>query len=180
MTETRGSDGTPYPPFRFEVPPPSQNGHRKSEHRRLRRAVRGAPAGLLVSGFLAASIVPRLSLLNLAFFNPWQRPVVAAGVGGFAAGASRRGRAWSASIIGAVCGVTALWVTYGATRAQNRVLFIERDPLMVFLADLSRLAAYAVPAGAIGALVGWAARRLVERARARRQAPITNLPGFES
>jgi hypothetical protein len=177
--ERRGGDGTPYPPFRFETPPLSQNGHRRSRRRGFRDAVRGVPAGLMVSGFIAASIVPRLSLLNLAFFNPWQRPVVATGVGGLAAGASRRGKLWSAALVGAACGVVALWIVYGGTRLQNRVLFVERDPVRVILADLGRLAAYAIGAGSVGAAAGQLVRRLVERSRSRRTEPITSLPGFE-
>jgi hypothetical protein len=177
--ERRGGDGTPYPPFRFETPPLSQNGHRKRERGRVREAIRGAPAGLLVSGFVAASIVPRLSLLYLAFFNPWQRPVVATGVGGLAAGVSRRGRLWSAAVLGAVAGVAALWMVYGGTRLQNRVLFVERNPTHVILADLGRLAAYGIGAGASGAVVGLLIRRLVDRTRAGRSRPITTLPGFE-
>jgi hypothetical protein len=179
MAETRrGGDGPEYPPFRFEVPEPSSNGHRKRS-RGVRNAVRGVPAGVLVSGFLAASIVPRLSLLNLAFFNPWQRPVVATGVGGLAAGVSRRGRAWSACVVGAVTALVGLWTVYGATRIQNRVLFVERDPAAVILADLSRLAAYAIPAGAVGALAGVHLRKAIEKVRSRRREPITRLPGFE-
>jgi len=181
MTEARrGGDGTDYPPFRFDVPPPSTNGHRKTGRNALREAVRGVPAGLLVTGFVAASIVPRLSLLNLAFFNPWQRPVVATGVGGLAAGADRRGRMWSAFVSGALSAVAGLWAIYGATRAQNRVLFVERDPVHVILADLARLAAYALPAGGLGAMVGLFLRRIVTKARARRREPITELPGFGS
>lgn len=175
----RGGDGTPYPPFRFEAPPLSQNGHRKPHRQGIRDAVRGGPAGLVVSTFLAASIVPRLSLLNLAFFNPWQRPVVATGIGGLAAGASRRGRIWSACLVGAAAGLIAMWIVYGSTRLQNRVLFVERDPAHVILADLARLAAFAIPAGAAGAAAGALLRRLVERVRARRREPITSLPGFE-
>ena len=181
MASTRGGDGTPYPPFRLEAPPLSQNGHRKSAQRGgWRAAVRGVPAGLFATGFLAASIVPRLSLLNLAFFNPWQRPVVASGLGGLAAGASRRGRLWSACLVGALCAVAALWMVYAVTRAQNRVLFVERDPTRVIVADLARLAAYAFPAGACGAAAGAFLRRVVVRARSRRQEPITELPGFGS
>ena len=180
MAETRrGGDGPEYPPFRFEVPAPSSNGHRKRSRQGVRNAVRGVPAGVLVSGFLAASIVPRLSLLNLAFFNPWQRPVVATGVGGLAAGVSRRGRAWSACVVGALTALVGLWTVYGATRIQNRVLFVERDPVTVILADLARLAAYAIPAGAVGAVAGVYLRRAIEKVRSRRREPITRLPGFE-
>lgn len=180
MSTTRpGGDGTVYPPFRFSAPAPSPNGHRKTRRSTLREAIRGVPAGLVVTSFAAASIVPRLSLLNLAFFNPWQRPVVASGVGGLAAGASRRGKVWSACAVGALCALAGLWLVYGATRAQNRVLFVERDPLHVILADLARLAAFAIPAGAVGAAVGFLARRAITKARARRQGPITELPGFE-
>jgi hypothetical protein len=177
--ERRGGDGTPYPPFRFETPPLSTNGHRKPQRRRIREAVRGVPAGMLASGFMAASIVPRLSLLNLAFFNPWQRPVVATGVGGLAAGASRRGRLWSSALVGALTGMAALWMVYGGTRLQNRVLFVERDPTNVILADLGRLAAYGIGAGAVGAVAGLLIRRAVEKTRARRREPIRSLPGFE-
>jgi len=173
----RGGDG--YPPFRLEAPPLSQNGHRKPARFRRVDAFRGVPSGLLVSTFLAASIVPRLSLLNLAFFNPWQRPVVATGLGGLAAGAGRRGRLWSAAAVGALTGVAALWIVYGATRAQNHVLFVERDATRVILADLARLAAFAIPAGAGGASVGLLVRRLIDKRRARRREPITSLPGFE-
>jgi hypothetical protein len=179
MAETRrGGDGPQYPPFRFDSPPPSSNGHRR-RGRGVRSAIRGVPAGLLVGGFVAASIVPRLSLLNLAFFDPWQRPVVATGVGGLAAGVSRRGRAWSACIVGAATGVLALWAVYGATRVQNRVLFVERDPVAVIVADLARLAAYAIPAGAVGAFSGALVRRVIEKVRSRKREPITHLPGFE-
>lgn len=132
-----------------------------------------------MSGFVSASIVPRLSLLNLAFFNPWQRPVVATGVGGLAAGVSRRGRGLSACVVGALTAVVALWTVYGATRLQNRVLFVERDPTHVILADLARLAAYAIPAGAAGALAGVLVRRVIEKVRSRHREPITHLPGFE-
>jgi hypothetical protein len=177
--ERRGGDGTPYPTFDIDVPPPSPNGHRKARRRRRREAVRGLPAGLAVGGFLAASIVPRLSLLNLAYFNPWQRPVVACGLGGVAAGASRRGRAPSACLAGAVAAALGIWIVYAVTRLQNPVLFVERDPARVVLADLARLAAFAVPSGALGALVGWLLRRRIGAYRARRKEPIRTLPGFE-
>ena len=179
MAETRGGEGSPYPSFNLEVPPPSPNGHRKSDRRSWRGAIRGVPAGLGVTGFLAASIVPRLSLLNLAYFNPWQRPVVACGLGGVAAGASRRSRWPSACVVGAVSALLGLWIVYGVTRLNNPVLFVERDPLSVVLADLARLAAFALPAGAVGALAGWTLRKQVAAFRRRRREPITHLPGFE-
>ena len=179
MAVGRGGDGTPYPPYNLEIPVPSSNGHRKSDRRGRRDAIRGVPAGVAVTGLLAASIVPRLSLLNLAFFNPWQRPVVACGLGGVAAGASRRSRAQSACIVGGLSAVVGLWFVYGAIRLQNRVLFVERDPAVVILADLARLAAFALPAGAVGALVGWFVRKRVVAFRRRRREPITQLPGFE-
>ena len=175
----RGGDGTDYPPFRFDVPAPSPNGHRVTGRSAVREAVRGVPAGLLVSTFVAASIVPRLSLLNLAFFNPWQRPVIASGVGGLAAGVSRRSRIWSACLTGGLCAAVGLWAMYGVTRQQNRVLFVQRDPVHVILSDLLRLGAYALPAGACGALAGLLLRRVIERRRAARREPITELPGFD-
>lgn len=138
-----------------------------------------ATVGVGVSGFLAASIVPRLSLLNLAYFNPWQRPVVACGLGGVAAGATRRSRWFPPVLVGAGSAVLGLWVVYAVTRLNNRVLFVERDPAKVILADLARLAAFALPAGAVGAAVGWAVRRQIAAFRRRRREPIRNLPGFE-
>jgi hypothetical protein len=173
---TRGGDGTPIEPFNLQVPPPSPNGHQK--RRRRRGALRGVPAGLLVTGALATSILPRLHLLNLAFFEPWRRPVVVSGFGGIAAGASRRGRPWAAALVGAATAVAGLWIVYGMTRAQNRVLFVERDPVRVIVSDLARLAAYAAPAGGLGAVTGWWARRVVVRTRKRREKPITKLRGF--
>ena len=179
MSETRGSDGPPYPTFNLEVPPPSPNGHRREERRRRRGLLGGAAAGVGVTGFLAASIVPRLSLLNLAYFNPWQRPVVACGLGGVAAGASRRSRWTSACLVGAGTAVLGLWIVYAVTRLNNPVLFVERDPAAVVLADLARLAAFALPSGAAGALAGWGLRKQVVAFRRRRREPITHLPGFE-
>jgi len=176
MAGTRGGDG--FPSYNLEVPEASPNGHRKSGSGR-RSVLRGATAGMGVTGFLAASIVPRLSLLNLAYFNPWQRPVVACGLGGVAAGASRRSRPRSAMVVGAVAAAVGLWIVYGVTRLQNPVLFVDRDPAAVVLADLARLAAFALPAGGVGALVGWATRRQIARFRRRRREPITHLPGFE-
>jgi len=181
MPETRrGGDGAVFPPFRFDVPAPSPNGHGRTRRSRLRAALSGVPAGLFVTGFVAASIVPRLSLLNLAFFNPWQRPVIATGVGGVAAGASRRGGWVSACVVGALCGVAGLLLVYGVTRAQNPVLFVDRDPVHVILSDMVRLSAYAAPAGVVGAAAGALLRRIAIRRRARRQEPITHLPGFDA
>ncbi|MFY9588782.1 MAG: hypothetical protein WAT66_15160 [Actinomycetota bacterium] len=179
MAETRGGEGTPYPTFNLDVPPPSPNGHRKRDAFLRGGAFGGVPAGLGVTGFLAASIVPRLSLLNLAYFNPWQRPVVACGLGGVAAGASRRLRWPSACLVGSLTAALGLWIVYGVTRLNNPVLFVERDPVRVVLADLARLAAFALPAGAVGALAGWTLRRQVAAFRRRRREPITQLPGFE-
>ena len=145
----------------------------------MRRAIAGLPAGVLVAGILATSIVPRVSMLNLAFFNPWQRPVVAAGVGGIAAGATRRGRLWTSALAGAGAAVLALWCVYGITRLQNRVLWVERSALRVVIADCARLAAYAAPAGALGGITGRSLRRWVRSLRARSARPITRLPGFK-
>ena len=177
MAGIRGGDGPPFPHYDPEVVPPSPNGHRKRSRRG--GVLRGVPAGLAATGFLAASIVPRLSLLNLAYFNPWQRPVVACGLGGVAAGAARRSRAASACLVGAITAALGLWIVYGVTRLQNPVLFVERDPVRVVLADLARLAAFALPAGAVGALVGWTLRKRIAAYRRRRREPITHLPGFE-
>jgi len=175
----RGGD-PPYGPFRLEVPPPSPNGHtRWPAVTRTRRALRGVPVGVLVTGALATSVVSRVSLLNLAFFNPWQRPVVVSGVGGIAAGAARRGRLWTAAVAGAGAAVLALWFVYGLTRAQHQVLWVERNALRVVAADLARLAAYAAPAGALGAVAGRSLRVVVAAWNARRTRPITNLPGFK-
>jgi hypothetical protein len=174
-----GSDPS-YGPFRpVEIIPASPNGHdKRTPPSRLRRAVGGVPAGVLAAGLLAISIVPRLSLLNLAFFNPWQRPVIASGLGGLVTGATRRSNVWSAAAAGAVATMLALWVVYAGTRLQNQVLWVERSAFSVITADLARLAAYAGPAGALGAVAGRALRSRVDAMRARRSEPITRLPGL--
>ncbi|HJR18336.1 MAG TPA: hypothetical protein VJ922_01325 [Actinomycetota bacterium] len=171
----RGGD-PPYGPFRLEVPPASPNGHdKRTPPSRLRRAVGGLPGGVLVAGLLAVSIVPRLSLLNLAFFNPWQRPVIASGIGGIVTGAVRRSNVWTAALAGGVAAMLALWIVYTGTRLQNPVLWVERSAARVITADLTRLAAYALPAGAAGALAGRWARATISAFRARRQEPLTEL-----
>lgn len=174
----RGGD-PPYGPFRIHVPPASPNGHdKRTSPSSLRRAVSGLPAGVLVAGLAATSIVPRLSLLNLAFFNPWQRPVIAAGLGGVAAGATRRSSAWTAVIAGAAAATLALWIVYAGTRLTNPVLWVERSAVRVVTADLARLAAYAIPAGALGAFAGRRLRAAAAAIRTRREKPITNLGGL--
>ena len=172
--------GDPYGPFRpVEVVPASPNGHdKRTPPSRLRRAVGGVPAGVLAAGLIAISIVPRLSLLNLAFFNPWQRPVIASGLGGLVTGATRRSSVWTAALAGAAAAALALWVVYAGTRLQNQVLWVERSAFRVIASDLARLAAYAAPSGALGAIVGRAVRSRVEAMRARRSEPITRLPGL--
>lgn len=171
----RGGDGTHFAPYGPGVPPPSPNGSGKRRARPRAGTLRGVVVGLLVTGMLATSVVPRLHLLNLAFYNPWRRPVVVSGIGGIAAGAARRGRPVGAALAGALAAVLAVWVVYGMTRAQIQVLFVEREPLRVVLADLGRLAAYAAPAGALGALAGWGLRVLGTVLRDRRTHPITSL-----
>jgi hypothetical protein len=174
----RGGD-PPYGPFRLHVPPGSPNGHdKRTPPSPLRRALSGLPAGVLVAGLVATSIVPRLSLLNLAFFNPWQRPVIAAGLGGLATGATRRSNAWTAAIAGAVAATLALWIVYAGTRLTNPVLWVERSAVRVVTADLARLAAYAIPSGALGALAGRGFRAAAAAIRTRREKPITNLGGL--
>lgn len=174
----RGGD-PPYGPFRLRVPPTSPNGHTKPARApRARKAISGVPWGVLAAGLLATSIVPRLSLLNLAFFNPWHRPVIAAGIGGVATGATRRSALWSAAIAGAAAATLALWIVYAGTRFQNPVLWVERSAARVVAADLARLAAYAVPSGAIGALAGRALRVGIAVVRARRAKPLTKLGGL--
>ncbi|MGH2785355.1 MAG: hypothetical protein ACRDJ1_08835 [Actinomycetota bacterium] len=171
----RGGD-PPYGPFRLDVPPASPNGHdKRTPPSRLRRAVGGLPAGVLVAGLLAISIVPRLSLLNLAYFNPWQRPVIASGVGGIMTGVARRSNAWTAALAGGVAAMLALWIVYVGTRLQNPVLWVERSAARVIVADLARLAAYALPSGAAGATAGRWARSTISAIRARREEPITEL-----
>jgi hypothetical protein len=124
----------------------------------------------------ASAIVPRLLMLNLAFYNPWPRPAVACGFGGLAAGVLRKGRVASAALAGALTAVAGIWVVYGITRAQTHVLFVERSVARVVIADLARLAAYALPAGAAGAAAGWWLRRGIDAVRRRRSQPITRLP----
>jgi hypothetical protein len=174
---SRGGD-PPYGPYRLEVPPLSPNGHDKRPRiSRARRALSGIPAGFVVAVVLATSIIPRLALLNLAFFEPWRRPVFCCVAGGLTAGALRRGRAATIPAGGAVAALLALWLTYGIVRLQNPVLWTGRNAAKVIVSDLLRLAVYAIPAGAAGALAGRGLRRLVAIVRTKRAKPITRLRG---
>jgi hypothetical protein len=114
--------------------------------------------GFLAGAVLATSIVPRLQWLNLARVGWWGRPVLAAVVAGALAGTLRRGDARAAVLAGGLAALAALWGVYALARTSTRVLFVERSFVRVVAADLMRLFAYAVPAGAAGAGVAWAAR----------------------
>lgn len=174
----RGGD-PPYGPFRLAVPPASPNGHEKrTPASRLRRSLGGVPWGVLATGLLATSLIPRLSLLNLALFNPWQRPAIAAGIGSIATGATRRSHLWTAALAGGAAATLALWVVYAGTRLQNPVLWVDRSAARVIGADLARLAGYAFPAGALGSVTGRWLRAAAGRVRDRRAKPITKLGGL--
>jgi hypothetical protein len=163
------SEGTPIGVWARGDLRPSPNGSRL-KRRRSRFAVAGGVAlGTLLGALLATAIVPRLHLRNLAVYNPWPRPVVAAVAGGLLVGAARvHARRWAAPLGGAMAGVAALWLVYALMRsAQGRVLYVGTSFAHVFLADLARLAAYGAPAGALGGGVGARLREL----RGRRRAP---------
>lgn len=161
----------PFDPGRLQ---PSTNGHGKRKRKLVptRAAVWRVTAGALLGSIVALSIVPRIHFLNLALFNPWVRPVIAAGVGGLVAGLTRRSGRLAAALAGAAGGVFGLWLAYLVTRSQVRVLFVERSASRVLLADLGRLAAYGVIPGALGGLAGGLAR--IGR-RTREMSPITEL-----
>jgi hypothetical protein len=104
--------------------------------------------------------------------------VIAAGLGGIATGATRRSHLWTAALAGGAAATLALWVVYAGTRLQNPVLWVERSAARVIGADLVRLAAYALPSGALGALSGRWIHAAVVAVRARRAKPLTKLGGL--
>jgi hypothetical protein len=153
----------------------STNGHRNGTSKLIRVAavVWRVVAGALVAAMAAGALVPRIHFLNLALYNPWVRPVLAAGAGGFVAGLVRRSTPSAGALAGAVAGVFGLWLAYLATRSQFRVLFVERSAAHVILADLTRLAAYAAAPGVLGGASG--ARLRTRAPRERDNAPITEV-----
>jgi hypothetical protein len=162
------SEDAPLGGFRAEALRPSPNGSQLKGKRGsalvpLLHVLLGAMLGALV----ATSIIPRLHLRNLAVFNPWPRPVIAAGVGGALTGLLRRSsRWWETAGAAAVAGVVSLWLPYGLMRAsQGKVLFAERTFVSVFAADWARLAAYGAPAGAVAAALATLTSVLTKRAR---------------
>jgi hypothetical protein len=153
----------------------STNGQR-SGSQKIRRVAAGVwrvTSGALAGALVAGALVPRIHFLNLAIYNPWVRPVIAAGAGGLVAGLTRRSKLASAAGWSALAGAAGLWLAYLATRAQLRTLWVDRSAARVILADLARLGAYGVVPGAIGGVLG--ARLRTRRARESENAPITQL-----
>lgn len=156
---------------RFEpASPPSTNGSHLKRRRRSIFRGGGIIFGVLVAALVGASMVGRVQWLNLA--NPavshWGRPVLAAALGGLTVGWWRRTDARAAAAGGALAALLALWLLYAMQRIGAPVVFIERSIARVITFDLLRLATYAVPAGAIGALVPPGIRLIVVRSRDRR------------
>lgn len=154
-------------PFQPEQPPPT-NGSRIG--RRRGPSAGGVTFGVLVGALLAVSLVGRVQWLNLATVGWWGRPVLAAGFAGVMAGSWRARDARGAAAGGALAALLALWGVYGIMRLGTGVVFVERSIARVVAADLLRLAAYAVPAGAVGALVPLAVQRRVAQMGDRRPA----------
>ena len=152
---------------------PDRTSHTNgAKTRRRRRLLTGVVFGFLVGALLATSVVPRVQWLNLALVgSPW-RPVIAAASAGVMVGQFRRDSFRLAMVGGGIAALLSLWGVYGIVRISVRVLFVERSITRVVLADLGRLALYAVPAGIAGAAVGWWIREgvggLTARVRARR------------
>lgn len=165
------SEQPPLGGWRLEDLRPSPNGSRLRRRSRL-LPLSATLLGTLLGALVATSIVPRLHLRNLAVYNPWPRPVIAAAVAGALVGALRRaGRWWAGAVGGAVVGVVSLWLVYSMMRAsQGRVLYVERSYARVFAADLARLAAYGGPSGALAGAAAVGLRLLLGRGRAARRA----------
>jgi len=163
------------------VPAPSQNGHRRPSRAPVRdeRPLRGVVAGTLAGAIAAAIAIPRVLLLNLALFNPWPRPVIAAALAGLVTGVMRRGgRRRGAMIAGAAAASLGLLVAYAGVRFSVRVLWVDRNPAAVIAADVFRLTAYAIVPGALAGAAGWLLRGAGRRARNRRaiaKPPIVRL-----
>lgn len=150
-------------------PRPDTVPHTNGSHlKRRRRLFGGLIFGFLLGSLLATSLVPRLQWLNLATIGWWGRPVVAAFAAGLLVGAIRRDELPSLAIGGATAGLLSLWGVYALVRLGVHVLFVDRSIVRVIAADLLRLAAYGVPAGAAGAAASWGARAGFETLGARR------------
>lgn len=163
------------------VPAPSRNGHRSPARAPIRdeRPLRGIAAGVLAGSVAAAIAIPRIALLNLALFNPWHRPVAVAAGAGLVTGVFRRaGSGRSAALAGAVAACLGVLVAYAGVRLSVRVLWVDRNPLLVVSSDIARLIAYAIVPGALGGFAGRGIRHAGKRARNRRalaKPPIERL-----
>lgn len=140
--------------------------------------MRGVAPAIAAGTVVAALWIPRLWLINLSTYNPWQRPVAVAALAGVLAGLARRGSARGAAVAGATAASLALLIAYAGVRLSVPVLWIDRSPVRVIAADGLRLIAYAVVPGALGGEAGRRARAALREARNRRAAgkpPIARL-----
>jgi hypothetical protein len=156
-------------PFEPRLPPTTNGNGANHVRPRGTRITQGVVFGALLGGLVATNYVPRLQWLNLSQVGSWTRPVIAAGVAGMLTAAMRRGDSvWRAAAAGALAALIALWGVYAIVRISVRPLFVDRSITRVVLAELARLALYAAPAGALGAvIVRAAAARFTGRGGAR-------------
>jgi hypothetical protein len=158
---------------RIEDFKPEPRAHSNGSKTHRRRPLSGVIFGVLIGGLLATSIIGRLQWLNLAQIGWWGPPVIAAGAAGIMVGQYRRDEVRFAIFGGAVAGLISLWGVYAIVRISTPVLFVERSMVRVVVAELARLFAYAVPAGAAGGALGWGARRGIGRVVRARQSSRT-------
>ena len=150
-------------------PEPALAPHTNGSNRKRRgRVLGGIIFGFLLGSLLATSLVSRLQWLNLSTIGWWGRPVIAAAAAGVIIGAFRRDDLRTAVIAGAIGGLASLWGVYVIVRLSVHVLFVDRSIARVVSGDLLRLAAYGLPAGAVGAAVAWGVRSVAGRAGAGR------------
>lgn len=144
---------------RIEEFKPEPRAHSNGSKTHRRHPFTGVIFGVLLGGLLATSIIGRLQWLNLAQVGWWGPLVLSAGAAGIMVGQYRRDDARLAMIGGAIAGLISLWGVYAIVRLSTPVLFVERSVVRVVAADLARLLAHALPAGAAGGALGWGARR---------------------
>ncbi|HEX9711402.1 MAG TPA: hypothetical protein VGB52_02485 [Actinomycetota bacterium] len=162
-----GDAGSRLAEFKPDPSPPPTNG---SHLKRTRVLAGGAITfGVLVGALVAVSAVGRVQWLNLATVGWWGRPVLAAGLAGLMAGWYARRGAFSSAINGMVAALVSLWGVYAIVRLSTNVIFIERSLARVVTFDLLRLAAYGLPAGALGGLVPASIRTHIARMGHRRE-----------
>lgn len=161
------TDGPRLSEFTPDPSPAPTNGSHVARERVVRAGA--ITFGVLVGALVAVSAVGRVQWLNLATVGWWGPPALAASSAGAMAGWYRRGPARANVVNGMIAALISLWGVYALVRLSTNVVFVDRSIARVLTFDLLRLAAYALPAGAVGALVPTGTRTVIARKGHRRK-----------